>query len=324
MKSLFEGTILGSMAMGNRFVRAAVGEKTDDGAVNAQMLGLYRELSRGGAGTLITGLTLVSQTERTYPILALSEDSLLDGHRELTALVHGEGANIISQLVHVGSFALHGRRAERLLAPSAVTHLKSGQTPKEASEDELGTIRREFAQAALRAKEAGYDGVEIHGAHWFFLSQFMSPHYNRRTDRYGGPVENRARMLLETYGAIREAVGPGFQVWAKINVTDGFEGGVTLDDCLYLGRELSRLGLDAIEISGDWMAHGEDGGPFFKTEATAMAAASRAAIILTGGNRDPRTMSVILNETGIAYFGLARPLIRDPGLINSLKGKMDL
>jgi 2,4-dienoyl-CoA reductase-like NADH-dependent reductase (Old Yellow Enzyme family) len=219
-------------------------------------------------------------------------------------------------LVYAGSWVIGGRRGEVLLAPSAVRHLKSGVVPREASVEEIKAIQRKFAEAALRAKEAGHDGVEIHAAHWFFLSQFMTPYYNQRTDQYAGSVENRARMLIETYEAIREAVGANFPVWVKINVNDGFDMGVSLEDCLYAGRELSRRGIDAIETSGDWMDRPEDSGPFFKDEAQALASETGVSIILTGGNRDFQNMTDTLNSTDIAYFGLARPLMKEPDLIN--------
>ena len=316
VKTLFDTTILNGLSLKNRFIRAAVGENTADGAVNEHILGVYRELSRGGAGTLITGLTLVDETERLYPILALYNDTFTDGHKKLTALVHESGANIISQLVYVGSQVTGGRHGDLLLAPSAIKHLRSNAIPREASVGEIKTIQRKFAEAALRAKEAGYDGVEIHAAHWFFLSQFLTPYYNCRADQYGGPVENRARMLIETYEAIREAVGKGFPVWVKINVRDGFDMGVSLEDCLYAGRELAHRGIDAIEVSGDWMERSENSGPFFKDEAQALAAETGVSIILTGGNRDFQNMTEILNSTDIAYFGLARPLMKEPDLIN--------
>jgi 2,4-dienoyl-CoA reductase-like NADH-dependent reductase (Old Yellow Enzyme family) len=316
MKTLFDTTVLNGLSLKNRFIRAAVKETTSDGTVNGHILGIYRELSRGGAGTLITGLTLVDGTERSYPILALYDDSFIDGHKELTSIVHESGANIVSQLVYTGSWVIGGRHGDVLLAPSEVKHLKSGAVPREANAGEIKTIQRKFASAALRAKEAGYDGVEIHAAHWFFLSQFLTPYYNRRTDQYGGSAENRARMLIETYEAIREAVGENFPVWVKINVNDGFDMGVSLEDCLYVGRELSRRGIDAIEVSGDWWDRPEDSGVFFKDEAHALAAETGASIILTGGNRDFQKMTEILNSTDIAYFGLARPLMKEPDLIN--------
>jgi 2,4-dienoyl-CoA reductase-like NADH-dependent reductase (Old Yellow Enzyme family) len=319
MKTLFDATSINGLTLKNRFIRAAVGEKTDDGTVKEHVLRTYRELARGGAGALITGFTLVDEAEKLFPILALYSDDFLDGHKELTSVVHEASGNIVSQLVYVGSWVMGNNGGAPVLAPSAVRHLRSDVTPREMSVAEIKAVQQKFAEAAARARKAGHDGVEIHAAHWFLLSQFLTPYYNRRVDQYGGPVENRARMLLETYEAVRQAVGPNFPVWVKINVNDGFERGVSLDDCLYVGRELTRRGIDAIEVSGDWMERPENSGPYFKKEAEALAAATGAAIILTGGNRDCRQMTEMLNSTGIAYFGMARPLMKEPNLINQLQ-----
>jgi len=316
MKTLFDITEMNHLKLKNRFIRAAVGEKTKDGLVNEYILGIYRKLAQGGAGAIITGFTLVDEAEKHFPLLALYDDKFIDGHKELTTTVHEGKANIISQLVYVGSYIIGESNETITLAPSAVKHHISGVLPREISRTEIKSIQQKFAKASLRAQKSGYDGLEIHAAHWFLLSQFLSPYYNRRTDEYGGPIENRARILLETYEAIRQAVGTKFPIWAKINVNDGLEGGVTLADCLYACRELARRGIEAIEVSGDWQSRTGVSGAYFKDEAAAIYNETGLAVILTGGNRDYQEMTEILNNSGIAYFGLARPLIKDPSLIN--------
>jgi 2,4-dienoyl-CoA reductase-like NADH-dependent reductase (Old Yellow Enzyme family) len=198
-----------------------------------------------------------------------------------------------------------------ILAPSAVENLNTKIIPREINLEQI-----KFSDAALRAKNAGYDGVEIYAAHGFFLSQFMTPHYNRRTDQYGGSAQNRARMLLETYEGMRKSSGDDFSIWAKINVTDGFENGVVFDDALYLCRELTRRKIDAIEISGAWNKIVQEATSFFKNESERIAEENDVPIIMTGGNRDFQEMTEILNNTKIEYFGMARALIKDPDLIN--------
>ncbi|MDR1363872.1 MAG: NADH:flavin oxidoreductase, partial [Spirochaetaceae bacterium] len=205
MKTLFDETRLGNMTLKNRFIRAAVGEAAADGQVNENFLQLYVKLALGGAGTLITGFTLVDEAEKNFPMLALYDDSFQDGHKALTDLVHGLGANIILQLVYVGSYVMGETAGMTVLAPSAVENVNTKIMPQEITAQQIEAIQKKFAAAALRAKNAGYDGVEIHAAHGFLLSQFMTPYYNRRTDRYGGSTPNRARMALETYTAIRES-----------------------------------------------------------------------------------------------------------------------
>jgi len=133
---------------------------------------------------------------------------------------------------------------------------------------------------------------------------------------YGGSIENRARMLLETYSAIRKAVGEEFQVWVKVNCTDGFEGGLTFDDCRYVCRELAELGINAIEISGNWMMLSNKKEIYFKEEAAIIAKENPVAVIVTGGNRDFAEMELVLNTSDIGYFGMARPFISEPDLVN--------
>jgi 2,4-dienoyl-CoA reductase-like NADH-dependent reductase (Old Yellow Enzyme family) len=319
MKTLFDKTQIGQMSLKNRLIRAAVGEKTSDGQVNENILNLYRELALGGTGTLITGFTLVDEAEKTFPMMAFYDHSFHEGHKALTSLVHENDANIILQLVYVGSYAMGETTVMTVLAPSAVENLNTKTAPQEITVTQIKAIQEKFSEAALRAKNAGYDGVEIHAAHGFLLSQFMTPHYNRRTDLYGGSAENRARMSLETYKAIRESVGTDFPVLIKINVNDGFENGVALEDVLYLCEELTKLKIDAIEISGAFNTFPRESTSFFKKEAERIAAKNETKIIMTGGNRHFEEMTDLLNSTKIEYFGMARPLIKEPDLINRFK-----
>jgi 2,4-dienoyl-CoA reductase-like NADH-dependent reductase (Old Yellow Enzyme family) len=319
MKTLFDETRLGKMTLKNRFVRAAVGEATADGQVNEAILRLYENLALGGAGTLITGLTLVDDAEKNFPMLALYDDSFMEGHKALTGLVHGLGANIILQLVYVGSQAMSKIPGMTVLAPSAVENVNTKIMPQEITAQQIEAIQKKFAAAALRAKNAGYDGVEIHGAHGFFLSQFMTPYYNRRTDNYGGSAPNRARMALETCAAIRESAGADFPVLIKINVTDGIENEVAFEDVLYLCDALTKAKIDAVEISGAFNGFPQDATSFFKNEAEQIAARNDTKVILTGGNRDFDEMTEILRATKIEYFGMARPLMKEPDLINRFK-----
>jgi 2,4-dienoyl-CoA reductase-like NADH-dependent reductase (Old Yellow Enzyme family) len=203
-----------------------------------------------------------------------------------------------------------------ILAPSAVENKNTKVIPAEITVEKIKKIQSKFADAALRAKNAGYDGIELHAAHGFLLSQFMTPYYNHREDMYGGNVQNRSRMRLETYDLIRKTVGNDFSIWIKINVTDGFENGVSFDDVLYLCKELTSRGINAIEISGSWTKFTQESTSFFKDEAAKIAAENDTAIIVTGGNKYFKEMAKILNNTKIAYFGIARPFMKEPDLIN--------
>ncbi|HWQ42673.1 MAG TPA: NADH:flavin oxidoreductase [Desulfosporosinus sp.] len=316
MKTLLDSTKIGSMTLKNRFIRAAIGDSAVGGHLTASMLELYGSLAKGGVGTIITGFTLVDEAEGLFPMPAMYADSFVDEYTKMTDLVHEQEAKIILQLVYVGSYVMGETGGRTVLGPSSVANLNNGITPKEMDIEEIKTVQNKFAQAAVRAQKAGFDGIEIHAAHGFLLNQFITPYYNRRSDLYGGSIENRARMVLEIYSAIREAVGKDYPVWFKLNCKDGFEGGLSHDDFRYVCRELTRLGADAIELSGNWSAHANDTEPYFKEEAAEIAEENQIAVILTGGNRDFRQMEQLLNTTHIGYFGMARPFISEPDLVD--------
>jgi 2,4-dienoyl-CoA reductase-like NADH-dependent reductase (Old Yellow Enzyme family) len=319
MKTLFDKTQLGQMSLKNRFIRAAVGEKTSNGQVNENILKLYKKLAQGGTGTLITGFTLVDEAEKNFPMMACYNDSFHEGHKTVTNLVHEYNTNIVLQLVYVGSYVMGDTTDMTILAPSVVENVNTKIIPQEITIEQIKTIQEKFAEAALRAKNSGYDGIELHAAHGFLLSQFMTPYYNRRTDLYGGSTKNRARMSLETYGAVRESVGSDFPILIKINVSDGFKNEVLFEDVLYLCKELTKKKIDAIEISGAFSKFTPESTSYFKKEAGRIAAENETKVIMTGGNKDFKEMTEILNNTKIEYFGIARPLIKEPDLVNQFE-----
>ena len=316
MRKLLDTTKIGNMTLKNRFISSAIGDFNGEGRINEKIIEKYETLAEGGVGTIITGVTLVDEAEKSFPILSIYDDSFIEDFKKLTNKVHSHGANFISQLVYIGSYVMGDVGEREVLGPSAVENLNTKVVPKEMNINEIKAVQEKFAEAALRAKKSGFDGIEIHAAHGFLLNQFITPYYNRRNDIYGGSIENRARMLLETYSAIREAVGPEYPIWVKVNSVDGFEGGLTLDDCLYVCKELTRLGADAIEVSGNFMALSSSKEIYFKKEAAAIAKENNVAVIVTGGNRNFKEMEELLNNTEIEYFGMARPFISEPDLIN--------
>lgn len=323
MKKLLDITNIGSMTLKNRFVRSAIGDYAVNGHLNEEVYKLYEDLAKGGVGTIITGFSLVDESEKSAPTFSMYDDKFIDEYKKLTDRVHKHGANIILQLVYLGSYPMGDITGQTVLGPSAVANLASGVIPKEMSITEIKDIQQKFANAALRAKKAGFDGVEIHGAHGFLLSQFMTPYYNQRTDIYGGNTENRARMLLETYSAVREKVGEEFPIAIKIQCYEGFEGGVEFEDCRYLCKELSTVGINAIDISGGWHTLSKKD-TYFKEEASQIAKDNNIPVIVTGGNRNFDQMENLLNDTDISYFGLARPFICEPDLVNNYKNKKSI
>lgn len=312
MKNFQDKTRLGTIEMKNRFIRAAVGDTTDNGHLTEQIYNLYGKLADGGAAALITGFTVVDAAENVANIFSLAEDKFIPEYKRLTDRIHEAGTKAIVQLVYLSGLA----PVERPLSPCNSRNAYTGIDTFEMTQEEIQGMVGKFADAARRAKEAGFDGVEIHGAHGFLHHQFFSPVYNHRTDEYGGNRENRCRFIMETYEAIRAAVGSDFTILAKISTEDGAVGGVTEDDYLYLSAELSNRGIDGIETSGAWMGHKPKERMFYADAARKIAETVSCKVIQTGGNRDFEPMLEALNATGVEYFGMARPFISEPDWVN--------
>ena len=207
-----------------------------------------------------------------------------------------------------------------IVGPSAVKHPATGLVPREATPGDLKRIVAAFADAAERAKRVGFDGVEVHAAHGYLLSQFLDGRFNHRTDEYGGTLEGRARLAVECVRAVRAKVGEDYPVLVKLNSCDslrdvaGAEGGLSEEESLQVAQRLAEAGASCIEVSGDW--HGVDqedisGEPFFGSFGTRLAyrLGAETPVIVTGGWRDMDTIERYLETTGVAGFGMGRPLI---------------
>ncbi|MDR3075769.1 MAG: NADH:flavin oxidoreductase [Synergistaceae bacterium] len=320
MRTLFENTKIGRLPLQNRFIRAAVTDTTLDGYVDDIIIKKYASLAKGKVGAIVTGMMLVDGEERLLPVVAMCSDSFLSGHRKLVEAVRKYDAKIIAQLAYVGSYAMASDNTSLVaLAPSEVSNAVTGTRAREMRLGEIKMVQKKFADAAKLAQDAGYDGIEIHSAHGLLMSQFLTPHYNRREDEYGGPVENRMRMLLETYSAIRTSTGYNFPVWVKLNSMDGIDGGIAEEDFMHVCKTLTRAGVDAIEVSGARTPGAYKPGAYFRDTAAKMAEDNNVAVILTGGNRNVHEMASILEESNIRFFGIARPFFREPDLIEKFR-----
>ena len=314
MKHLTDQTMLGSIAMKNRFVRAAVGDFTNGGHLTESNFELYRNLAEGGAALLISGFSVVDAQEQSDHTFSVADDALIPEYQSLTQMVHEAGCKIVAQLVYLSGFV----PVSRPLAPSAGKNKYTGIETFEMTEDEIHQMVRFFADGARRAKEMGFDGVELHGAHGFLLHQFFSPLWNHRTDLYGGTVENRCRFLIETYEAVREDVGNEFPVMMKLSLDD-----VPAEEWLYLAHQLDARGIDALETSGNWMAHTPKDRTYYHDAAKMLASVLRCAVIQTGGNREFATLEEQLNDSDVAYFGFARPFMSEPDFVSKyLRGEI--
>lgn len=315
MKSLFDTTKIGTMTLKNRFFRASVGDHNLKGYVDNNILHRYDLLAAGGVGTIVTGYTLVDGIEKDMGIMGMYDDSFIPGNSRLVEAVHRHGANIIMQLVYIGS-NFHSRKLpQRILSASSVTNMRTGITPDAMDLDDIKHVIDMFAGAALRAKIAGFDGVEIHGCHGYLINQFLSPYYNMRTDEYGGNREKRSKIVFDIYNKIRQNVGDQYPIFIKVQCKDGYPNGVSQEDCIYLCEKLSKIGIDAIEVSGNFQDYDQDTA-YFKDIADEIAFKTQTPVIVTGGNRNYKAMEYMLNSSSIDYVGIARPLIKNPNLIN--------
>lgn len=224
-------------------------------------------------------------------------------------MIHKEDVSVIAQLA-LGGYYKPGSRGRMIQ-----------YEPDDMSEEQIHNVIRMFKEAARRAKEAGYDGVQIHGAHFFFLSRFISPAVNHRTDAWGGSTENRARILVEILHAIREAA-PGLHVTIKINCSDFTPGGLEPKESMEICKILSKEGIDSIEVSGNGTSvdgiRADKNEAYFGNFAATLAEEVNTPVILVGGLRAKDTIEAFLNNTKIELISLSRPLLRDPDWPNKL------
>ncbi len=325
MRSLFDKTKIKNMSLKNRFIRSATWEglANYDGHINDELLKVYSDLAKGGVGLIITSYAYITKDEQPNKgMLGIYDDSFINDYKELVDTIHSHGSNIMMQIVYGGSQTSYNTESRVILGPSAIPHLKTSITPKEMSKNDIAYIIESFANAAYRCKLAGFDGVQIHGAHGYLLSQFLDPYHNRRNDEYGGSIKNRSRIIFEIYKAIRFKVGDDYHIGIKINSSDFRESGATFEDCKYVIEKLDKLGIDSVEVSGgDFKSF--KGESYFKEYASKLASIVSCPIMLVGGNRSINSMSDILNSTGIEYFSICRPLICEPDLINKFKNNID-
>jgi 2,4-dienoyl-CoA reductase-like NADH-dependent reductase (Old Yellow Enzyme family) len=333
MARLFESTSINTMGLKNRFVRSATWEAlaTEDGMTTEKLITVVAQLARGGVGLIISGHAYVSREGQAGPWqLGVYSDECLPGLSKMVETIHAIGGKIALQLAHAGLAAASRLSGLEPIGPSVVES-ESGPKGREMTDADMEAVRKAFAFAALRAQRAGCDAVQLHAAHGYLLSQFLSPFFNRREDAYGGDVEKRSKFVVEILKAIREAVGPVFPVFIKLNSEDFLPGGLTVDDMLQTSAILEETGIDAIEMSGGTFLSGRmnasrrgkpgPGEPeaYYETAARRYKEKIRVPLMLVGGIRTFETAERVVTDGVADYVALCRPFIREPGLVNRWK-----
>jgi len=322
---MFTPAKIGSLEVPNRLVRSATVESLADadGFVTPQLLRLYEELAPGKIGLVITGSTYIRKdgqcrTNQTGG----SEDAHIAGLSKLARAVRRFGSKIAAQISHGGSQSRPSLTGVTPMAPSAIYNPYEDQTPREMTVEEIHDVTEAYVQTARRVKEAGFDAVQLHGAHGILLSQFLSPRTNVRTDDYGGSTENRARIVREIVQRHREVNGD-FPIFIKMNCREFVPGGLEVDEAAQIARIFSESGMDAIELSGGAaevaakeMARpnidSEDEEAYFLPYAGPVKEQISIPLILVGGLKSPRVVERILDEGNADLAAMCRPLIREP------------
>lgn len=298
MKTLFDTTTLRRHTLKNRVWRSATWLALADaeGNVTDELVSAYEELAEGGAAMIVTGLTSIARHDAEIGGgVKFYDDRFIEGHNRLTDAIHKHDALVMMQ-----------------------TAIVDGPVD-ELSTEQVEDIVRLFGDAARRAELAGYDGVQIHAAHFFYLSKFISPLINHRTDRFGGDQRGRTRILYEILKDMRSKTSENFMITMKINSTDEYPGGLTVQDFLISCKLMADAGIDAIEVSGNGTSHtgvkaGQNEG-YFRAAAMSLASLIDVPVVLVGGLRSIEKINQYLDETRIEYVSLSRPLVREPDLI---------
>ena len=344
MSILFEASHIAGLELKNRLVRSATAEKMsdEDGRPEQAMIDLYTELARGGVGLIITGHAFVHGSGKAHPtMMGVHRDDLISSLRALSEVVHREGggkrsggnkrSGMVMQINHAGRQTSEETIGRTPVAPSPVPRVKGGARPHELTEAEIEELVVAFGRAAGRAKEAGFDGVQLHGAHGYLINQFCSPASNWRRDRWGGSSARRLRFLEEVAAAVRDEVGNDYPLLIKLGIQDSVRDGLTLDDGVEIVRHLADWGIDAVEIScGMGMTSSRkdilkpEDEAYFLPQARRAREATALPLILVGGLRSLEVMETILEEGTADFISMSRPLIREPDLPNQwLEGRTE-
>jgi 2,4-dienoyl-CoA reductase-like NADH-dependent reductase (Old Yellow Enzyme family) len=321
VESLFEPlTLPCGVTLKNRIAKSAMSDSLGDGTghPSTEQIRLYRRWAEGGLALSIIGEVQGTSGNAEKPgNLVLNEAADLDRFRDLAKQGRANNTQLWLQLGHAGALAY--APTSRPKGPSALD--LPGLRCTEMTTDQIGRVPTEFAMTAQLARQAGFGGVQIHAAHGFLLSQFLSPLFNKRRDEYGGPIANRMRLLLQSIEATRAAVGPGFPIALKLNSSDQLEGGFDEEDALRVVKALDRSSVDIIDISGGTYFPGaksaSDGagpGPYFIDFARRARLMTSKPLMLTGGFKTRAQAEDAVASGVVDVVGLARALVLEPSL----------
>jgi len=333
-KTLFSPFRIGTLELRNRIVMPpmATNFAGEDGSVNDRHIAYYVKRAKGGVGYITFEHTGVLRQGRAFSNMALIDsDQHIPSFRKLVKAIHQENGKILIQINHAGRQTSASITGSPIVAPSAIPCPVRKEMPQELSTEEIQKIIEAFGAAALRVKEAGADGVEIHMAHGYLINQFLSPFSNKRMDEYGGDVDRRMRMAIEVLRMVRNKVGPDFAVLCRISADEYVEGGLKIEDSREIAKALERNGADALHVSACVAASGYLNHPPYYAEEGVFAHLAQGIksvvgipIIAVGRIRTPRLANQILEDNKANLISMGRALIADPNLpVKALQGKTE-
>jgi NADPH2 dehydrogenase len=318
MSYLLKELKAGSLSLPNRLVMPpmATSKAESDGKVSQAILDYYKEKSEGGYISLIiiehSFIKLEGKASENQ--LSISDDSLIPRLRELAEAIQSNGSKAMMQINHAGSAAAKEIIGATPVGPSAVANPRKGNIPSELTREEILSIIQAFRDAARRVKEAGFDGVEIHSAHGYLLNQFLSPLTNKRTDEYGGDINNRIRIHLQVIESVRSVVGESFPILLRLGASDFMAGGTTIEDSQIAALAFEKAGVDFLDISGGFSGYnvpGLTGQGFFAPLAEAIKKVVAIPVILTGGITQAKAAERLLSEGKADLIGVGRAILKD-------------
>lgn len=307
----------------------AIAKADEKGHVSQDILDYYDEKTKDKLfSTVIVEHNFVDPLGKaSHNQMSIADDSDIDGLKKLAKVIKNNDARAIVQISHAGSAASKDVIGESPLAPSSVKNpsKKDAELPRELTVNEIKGIEDKFADAALRAKKAGFDGVEIHSAHGYFLDQFLSPLTNKRTDQYGGDIDGRIKIHLEIIKKVREKVGDDYPVFLRLGAGDNMDGGLSQEDAVYAAKSFEKAGVDVLDISGGMCMFftDDDRAGFFDYLSKPIYEEVDIPVILTGGVKTGHDVEDILNREVSDLVGVGRAVFKDSNWIaNQIKSLM--
>ena len=333
LETLFSPNKIGNIKIKNRIVRSAtfmfMGEKY--GYIGERLLNMYEDLAKGGTGLIITGAVAMDPSAAGGPYqVCLYDDSHISGHNKLVNLIHEyDDTKIGIQFNHLGRLGRHPKYPN--FAPSPIPYKGTGITPQELTTQEVKQFVKKFVDAGIRAYECGYDVVQLHAAHGYFLNTFISPYTNIRSDEFGGSIQGRTKILIDIHNGLRDELGTQFPIIIKLQSQDFIPNGITETEGIDIVKIVANAGFNGIEPSGggresmEFMKNTspskiikkpEEENYFLPFAKKVKLFMKECALILVGGIRNPISAENILKEGNADFISMSRPLIHEPDLPN--------